>query len=837
MAVNTPSRFYDLSAWTPGADGAVRGFDMPGAQIAAPSVLPPVTPFAGWKNVTLPVNPTGTGVRYDIGGGNNYGTTLAEVPWQSLQPGDVVNIWHNVLDYREKPLISETGTAAHPIIINGVSDAIGNRPVINGENAVSLAFSEREYYDGDHPGENAFEQAVVLFHRRNNDGAGGVFGQTADHIIFQNIHVKNADDTMDYTVDGVTHTYLDYARAVWVMCNEYVTIQGCVIENGQEGIFAGAPAEKPCKTITVRGNRFINNGFYAAFAAHQVYIVAYCEPDEYNIVEGNFFDSISDPTVAQCKVRSTGAVIRHNTVKASARMIDLVEAQDTVVELMYARYTAQQIIDKYRTSYIYGNLLVNDDSLEAAIADWIVHASWDTEEFFSVGGPLALGQPTSRGVHGGATYFFNNTVHRDTTHNDIPSQGWRGGLFDVDGAGVTTDEARVVSANNVISLEGGTLQAYMRYTGRLDWEAANLLFLDGKPFIAESDGYANTMNSGDDPAVLVNHNDTRLSGDPQFEDSANADFLLRDYSLATGSPALRAARALPAALQGVRVECNAVDPETGIMSARSHALDLGAVESSAPLGSGDLATVLGSPSTLLGSVLHLHTGDAPQSGDAVVFSALTSPGGLGLEVLPSGEWVLDSAPSQTESASVQVVQSDGTAGTPGTIEFRTTLEDIKMGFQFNIGKGEAAAYQRRVANNDPATSGLVLVMLQANEAQATMVERATLAEILANAENTEADFTNYARIVLTDAEVPAPTIDTANDRKLCDIPDQTIALAGNLTPGAGNNDLTACLMCYAPDVGGADSTFIPLGFSDFLITTNGNDLVVRVNAAGWLAAT
>ena len=41
----------------------------------------------GWLSVTTAVDATGTGTRYDIGGGNNYGTDLADVPWGSLQAG------------------------------------------------------------------------------------------------------------------------------------------------------------------------------------------------------------------------------------------------------------------------------------------------------------------------------------------------------------------------------------------------------------------------------------------------------------------------------------------------------------------------------------------------------------------------------------------------------------------------------------------------------------------------------------------------------------------------------------------------------------------------------
>jgi hypothetical protein len=528
--------------------------------------------------VTSPVEATGTGTRYDIGGGNNYGTDLADLPWGSLQPGDAVNVYHRATPYREKPLITEAGTALNPIIINGVTDEFGNRPIIDGENAVALMPNERTYFDGDHVGDNAFEQGVVVFHRKST-ATGGVYGSTADHIKFQNFHVRNADDGMQYTVNGVTHTYLDYARAIWLYANEYITIEGCIIENGQEGLFAGAPGEKPCKTVTVRGNRFINNGFEAGFLAHQLYMLCYCEPDEYNVIEGNYFDSIQTPICAQAKVRSAGTVIRYNTFKAGGRIIDLVEAQDTLVDFMYLNYTPQQIVDKYRTSYIYGNVIVNDDSLgDNGLADWIIHSGWDTLEYNTAGLGGAIGEPTGRGIGGGKTYVFNNTIYRDSTYNNIPTRAWRGGLFDVDGFAASQEESTIVAANNVIQLSGGTLAAQMRFTGRLDWESTNLVFLEDITLLAESDEYANTFNSGDDPAVLINANDTRITTNPLLTDPSNVNFLLRDYTLNTGSPAIGAATALPAELSAFPVQFNAVDVSTGVMSPRATTANLGAIE-------------------------------------------------------------------------------------------------------------------------------------------------------------------------------------------------------------------------------------------------------------------
>lgn len=151
---------------------------------------------------------------------------------------------------------------------------------------------------------------------------------------------------------------------------------------------------------------------------------------------------------------------------------------------------------------------------------------------------------------------------------------------------------------------------------------------------------------------------------------------------------------------------------------------------------------------------------------------------------------------------------------------------------FNVALGRVNELHERVNDNDPATSGLVVVLLKAAEADATLKDYDTLALLLAAGGNTEADFTNYARKVLTDTELAATTIDDGAGTRAADIPDQTWTSAG----GASNNTTVKLLICYAPDTGGADSTFIPLTHHDFAATTDGTDLLAQVNTSGYFVA-
>jgi hypothetical protein len=118
------------------------------------------------------------------------------------------------------------------------------------------------------------------------------------------------------------------------------------------------------------------------------------------------------------------------------------------------------------------------------------------------------------------------------------------------------------------------------------------------------------------------------------------------------------------------------------------------------------------------------------------------------------------------------------------------------------------------------------MLLKVAEADAALRDRTTLADIL-GAANTEANFTNYARKTGITGTV---TVDQANDRVDVDMPDQTFAAAG----GATNNTLAKLIVYY--EEAAADATRIPLSAHDFVVTTDGTDLIVQVAAAGFYRA-
>ena len=134
---------------------------------------------------------------------------------------------------------------------------------------------------------------------------------------------------------------------------------------------------------------------------------------------------------------------------------------------------------------------------------------------------------------------------------------------------------------------------------------------------------------------------------------------------------------------------------------------------------------------------------------------------------------------------------------------------------FNIAKGRVA---EKVADDN---TKLVVVLLSAAEADATLQDYDDMSALLGAAGNTEATFTNYARKVSTDTDGTV-TVDDTNNRVDVDMPDITWTSAG----GATNNTLVKLIGAY--NQGAGDANLVPLTHHDFAVTTDGSDLTAQI---------
>lgn len=154
-------------------------------------------------------------------------------------------------------------------------------------------------------------------------------------------------------------------------------------------------------------------------------------------------------------------------------------------------------------------------------------------------------------------------------------------------------------------------------------------------------------------------------------------------------------------------------------------------------------------------------------------------------------------------------------------------------FVFNIAKGRVVEFYNRVDTNDPTNSALVLVVLQSSglESDSVLIDKDTLSDVLAGTTN-EATNTNYARKVLTDSDLSAPSQDDTNNRYSVDIPDQTWT---NVSASGGA--WGKLLICYDGDTtAGNDSNIVPLTAHDFVVAPDGGTVTAQIDTVGFFVA-
>lgn len=148
-------------------------------------------------------------------------------------------------------------------------------------------------------------------------------------------------------------------------------------------------------------------------------------------------------------------------------------------------------------------------------------------------------------------------------------------------------------------------------------------------------------------------------------------------------------------------------------------------------------------------------------------------------------------------------------------------------FVFDVSLGRTTEFYSRVDSNDPTNSALIMVILSATGLESDNVLRthATLSALLAAA-NDEVTNTNYARKVLTDAELAAYTVDIVNHRIRLPLPTQTF------TSIVAGNSWAKALICYDSDTtAGTDANIIPMTAHDTFISgvaivPNGNNILI-----------
>ena len=298
-------------------------------------------------------------VEYEVGVGKKF-SDPNDVPWESLEAGDRVNIYWREKPYKSKWVICRRGTEQKPIVVRGVPSG-GKLPVIDGEDATTRKALN---YWGD-------QRSVIKI-----GGAKKPADTTPAYIIIENLEVRGARPPFAATGPNGVTKYKPNAASIWIEKGEHITVRGCTLRDSGNGLFTSHQS----KNILIDGCFIFGNGNEGSIFEHNVYTES-----AGIIFQHNRFGPLREKARGNnLKDRSAGLVVRYNWIEGGSRSLDLVDASGSA---------ALREDPRYRKTYVYGNVLIkqeNDGNKQ------VVHYGGDGDK--------------SAWFRKGTLYFYNNTV-------------------------------------------------------------------------------------------------------------------------------------------------------------------------------------------------------------------------------------------------------------------------------------------------------------------------------------------------------------------------------------------------------------------------------------------
>lgn len=491
-------------------------------------------------SVSNPVTTALTGTRvFDVGPGRQYAEPN-EVPWASLVAGDVVNIYHRPTPYVTKFGLAAQGEANAKVIINGVTDASGNRPILDGEGATVSPGSMPGTADNIWAaGDEGF--GLITVKRRPSRPTS----ENPRWITIQNLEIKGARADATYTNSLNQVVAYAFSAGIWFQPSTDITIRNCVIHDNSQGIFTmskpGGMGES-CQRVRVLYNRIYGNGAVGSGYEHGCYIQGYDV-----LIEGNYLGRNRNGAGGSAyKSRVGKEIIRYNWIESSSRMIDMVHPEFIDAFTLYP---------DFGIDFVYGNVLVNDERLGDNPANLVGNA-WRPIHFGADGIPDNHGGEwdgagSAPHNHRKKLYFFNNTYFHNSNYNQADQFFLQ----------LSWPETICEAWGNVIVFRGSIARLNLLYlAGTLNLRGTNLLI--GYTTILD----ASTVRGATSASHAVNRLGTIITADPQF---VSEQFY--DFSLAAGSPCIDIFSALPA---GIPPEIASEYPVEGEPMPRSNGVSL-----------------------------------------------------------------------------------------------------------------------------------------------------------------------------------------------------------------------------------------------------------------------
>lgn len=526
--------FGDATIYSPGATATIAGvgtiqMSSNGAYTFTPNTgysgsVPPITyttsngTYSSEGVLTLSVSPAPSDVLSDpvtfalTGSHATYNcytdADLNNVPWGALVAGDVVNIHWKSTPYRAKLGLRGQGTRGAPIVVNGVTDSNGNRPIFDWSTGAFTA-------DGCNPS-GGFTGLTDVFGTTPEYGEGlggivikrGIMDPAGTYvpkwIQIKNLEVRSPSGPYQ-TLAGATANFVgggNIGNGIYFLMSEDCMVENCLVHDCCFGIFLQANNEEIGYTSVrpiIRNNRIWDNGISGSFFEHNCYIQS-ASP----IIEGNFLgQNRVGSTGSTYKSRSAGEIFRYNWVESSAgRAIDFVQSEDN----------SRGIVARpdYPITWCYGNVIINDETLPRPGAYVPFHFGGDNAgEQEGSSTEFVPGSP-----YRSQLYFWNNTYYQRKT----AASQYKTVFFDL-----SLRSTRVDAWNNIFIASGDSSFSWVEHAGILNLRGTNLVY--------------GTINNAIAEALPVNYQVNKI-GTINTNNPLVQDVNTRDFFLQYSSPAI-----------------------------------------------------------------------------------------------------------------------------------------------------------------------------------------------------------------------------------------------------------------------------------------------------------
>jgi|GEM_PF-4327077 len=304
--------------------------------------------------------------------------------WNNLKPGTVLEFDYNGgVPYTLRLLVTTRGTQQAQVIIRGIPGPNGERPIIEGADAVTVT-----------PSPDFHPNALI--------NIGGVNG--AHWITLEGLEIRNANHHNGFYANksaATTTPYSKGARGVYFQAGSHFTLRNCEIHDCGNGLFSYSSAgsdvfDRATYDMLVEYNHIHSNGVPSTDPAVAGHISdsmldhnSYCATIRTTYQYNTYGPLLEDAWGYGLKDRGSGTVIRYNTISGGRRQISLDDGQDNPDNILNQ--------PDYHDSYVFGNVLIeqNDGFMRL----------WGDDEIISYGGddPSILDRE-------GTLFFYNNTV-------------------------------------------------------------------------------------------------------------------------------------------------------------------------------------------------------------------------------------------------------------------------------------------------------------------------------------------------------------------------------------------------------------------------------------------